>query len=208
DIKNVKNQLKLIEIDIEKLKSEIDILSKKSEEISASYDELNQLLTQKDELELKLKLTSLINSYIPSVSEFLKQSYSTFVENYYKTFSEEFSKFFNYVVEQEKNFFVTPELTIKILVEGDLKEPDDYLSASSKDLVIFAIKNALYKSFYDNNIPLVVDNTLIRLDDNRLKKVCEFLKEEANFRQIILLTSDRRIIDFVNSDKNIIYLEG
>lgn len=207
-IRNTKNQIRLMEAEVEKLKSQYTILSKEYEEIFVNFDDLNNLLKQKDELELRLKLISLINSYIPSVTEFLKQSYSAFVENYYKTFSEEFSKFFYYVVGEEKNFFVTPELTIKILVEGDLKEPNEYLSASSKDLVIFGIKNALYKSFYDNNIPLVIDNTLIRFDDNRLKKVCTFLKDEANFRQIILLTSDKRIIEYIGSSNNIIYLEG
>jgi len=53
-----------------------------------------------------------------------------------------------------------------------------------------------YKTFYDGSLPLVIDNTLIRLDDDRLKRVCEYLNEESELRQIILMTSDRRVLEF------------
>ncbi|ABS60682.1 ATP-binding protein [Fervidobacterium nodosum] len=201
---SVENQIKIIN-ELEQMYQDI---CKKIEENSVNKELLSELLVKKDELEFKLSLINLIGSYIPRLFEHLKDSYSKFVESYYKNFSDEFIKFFNYVSGQTKNFFVTPELSVKILVEGDLKDPSEYLSGSTKDLLIFGIKNALYKSFYDGNIPLVIDNTLIRFDDERLKRICEYLKEESNYRQIILLTSDKRIIKHFHKNTNVLYLEG
>jgi len=101
-----------------------------------------------------------------------------------------------------------PDLSVRLVVEGDMKAPDEFLSGSTKDLLIFCIKNALYKTFYDGSLPLVIDNTLIRLDDDRLKRVCEYLNEESELRQIILMTNDRRILEFFRDKKNVILLEG
>ncbi|MCX7653495.1 MAG: AAA family ATPase [Fervidobacterium sp.] len=207
-IRQLKTNITSLENNIKKHEEELEDILAKHREITVDYDEFNELIQKRDELEFKLKLISLLSSYIPGIFEYLKQNYANFVENYYKIFSEEFTKFFNHVSGQVKNFFVTPELTVKILVEGDLRDPADYLSGSTKDLIIFGIKNALYKAFYDGNLPLVIDNTLIRLDDNRLNKMCEFLREEANHRQIIILTSDKRVIENLHSEANILYLEG
>lgn len=207
-IRQLKSNIVSLENNIKNIEERLRELSKQHDNITIDYNQLNELLQKKDELEFKLKLVSLLSGYVPAIFEHLKQSYSHFVENYYKVFSEEFTKFFNRISGQSKNFFVTPELTVKILVEGDLKEPSDYLSGSTKDLIIFGIKSALYKAFYDGNLPLVIDNTLIRLDDSRLSNVCEYLKEESSYRQIIILTSDKRIIEKLGDEANIIYLEG
>jgi len=208
EISQLKSSIDLLEANIRKYEENLVEISKQYQMINIDHDQINELLEKKDDLEFKLNLVSLLSSYVPGIFEHLKQSYSNFVENYYKVFSEEFTRFFSRISGQAKNFFVTPELTVKILVEGDLKEPSDYLSGSTKDLIIFGIKDALYKAFYDGNLPLVIDNTLIRLDDNRLNNVCEYLKEESSYRQIIILTSDKRIIEKLGNEANIIYLEG
>lgn len=207
-IRHLKSSIDVLEKNTRKIEEHLSELSEQYKSIVVDYNEINELLQRKDELEFKLKLVSLLSSYVFAIFDHLKQSYSNFVENYYKVFSEEFTKFFNRISGQQKNFFVTPELTVKILVEGDLREPSDYLSVSTKDLIIFGIKNALYKAFFDGNLPLIIDNTLIRLDDNRLGNVCDYIREESNFRQIIILTSDKRIIEKLNGEANIIYLEG
>ena len=85
-----------------------------------------------------------------------------------------------------------------------MKDPSEYLSGSTKDLLIFGIKNALYKTFFDFNMPLVIDNTLIRFDDDRLAKILDYLKDESNYRQIIFMTSDSRILKYRNENVNTI----
>jgi DNA repair exonuclease SbcCD ATPase subunit len=205
---SLKSNLEALKKQIEELTAEIDHTSERLKNVYVDKEALQALLVKKDEIKFKISLVATISSYIPKIHEYLKENYSNFVESYHKSFSDEFTRFFNYVSAQPRNFLITPELSIKILVEGDLEEPSKYLSGSTKDLLIFGIKIALYKAFYNDNIPLVIDNTLIRFDDDRLKKVCDFLKKESNYRQIILLTSDKRILDYLGNVASISYLEG
>ncbi|WP_448377259.1 AAA family ATPase [Fervidobacterium sp.] len=191
------------------LEQELQIAKKRYDEINIDFKELRGLIGKRDELKLKSTIVSNLIQEIPILNEFLKKKFESFVDSYHRLFSEEFGRFFTKVSALPKNFVVMPDLSIKIVVEGDMKNVDDYLSGSTKDLLIFAIKNALYKTFYDGNLPLVIDNTLIRFDDERLKRICDYLREESAFRQILLLTSDKRILQiFENEKQNVINLEG
>ncbi|MGQ9856967.1 MAG: ATP-binding protein [Fervidobacterium sp.] len=193
-----------------------DEIEQKINRVKAEYssividkNKLNELLMEKDILELKIAIIGNLITELGDVKEFLNSKFEAFVQSYHSIFNDEFVKFFDKISGMPKNFVVMPDLTIKIVVEGDVKEPEDYLSGSTKDLLIFAMKNALYKTFYDGNLPLVIDNTLIRFDDERLRRICEFLKNESDYRQIILLTSDKRIVGiFENSNAHLINLEG
>ncbi len=191
------------------VEKELQDITKEYEELSVDFKELRNIITKRDEIKLKSITMSNLIQEIPILAEVFKKKFENFVGSYHGIFSEEFGRFFTKVSGLPKNFVVLPDLSIKIVVEGDMKDVDDYLSGSTKDLLIFALKNALYKTFYDGNLPLVIDNTLIRFDDERLGKMDEFLKDESAFRQIILLTSDKRILKAFENDKlNVIFLEG
>jgi len=178
------------------------------ENIDVDFKQLQALVEKLDEFKLKAKIISNLINEIPEINRFLNERLANFIESYHKIFSDEFAGLFTKVSGAEKNFVVLPDLSVRLVVEGDMKAPDEFLSGSTKDLLIFCIKNALYKTFYDGSLPLVIDNTLIRLDDDRLKRVCEYLNEESELRQIILMTSDRRILEFFRDKKNVILLEG
>lgn len=200
---------------LRELSSLKDSLLRELEEVKGLYQSidvdsshLQQLLRKLDELKLKARIMSSIINEIPEVNRFLNERLMSFVENYHKLFSDEFARLFTRLAGAEKKFLVLPDLSVRLIVEGDMKNPEEFLSGSTKDLMVFCIKNALYKAFYDDGLPLVIDNTLIRLDDERLERVCKYLDEEAELRQIILLTSDRRILEFFSNKKNVILLEG
>jgi uncharacterized protein YhaN len=208
-ITELKFNLSEVEKKLSELRTTYDELSSKIEGLIVDQKSLNALLVQRDEINLKMRLITYLGNIVPKVYDYLQNRFNRFVDSYYKTFSEEFTKFFYNVSGQPRNFVVTPDLSIKIVVEGDLKDPSEYLSGSTKDLLIFGIKNALYKTFFDFNMPLVIDNTLIRFDDDRLAKILDYLKDESNYRQIIFMTSDSRILKILgNENVNTIYLEG
>jgi len=208
-ITELKFNLSEVEKKLSELRTTYDELSSKIEGLIVDQKSLNALLVQRDEINLKMRLITYLGNIVPKVYDYLQNRFNRFVDSYYKTFSEEFTKFFYNVSGQPRNFVVTPDLSIKIVVEGDLKDPSEYLSGSTKDLLIFGIKNALYKTFFDFNMPLVIDNTLIRFDDDRLAKILDYLKDESSYRQIIFMTSDSRILKILgNENVNTIYLEG
>jgi DNA repair exonuclease SbcCD ATPase subunit len=178
------------------------------EGIEIDFKQLQALVEKLEESKLKAKIISNLINEIPEINKFLNERLTNFIESYHKIFSDEFARLFVKVSGVEKNFVVLPDLSVRLIVEGDMKDPNEFLSGSTKDLLIFCIKNAIYKTFYDGSLPLVIDNTLIRLDDDRLKRVCAYLNEESELRQIILMTSDRRVLEFFSDKKNVILLEG
>uniref|UniRef100_A0A7C5VM89 YhaN AAA domain-containing protein n=1 Tax=Fervidobacterium thailandense TaxID=1008305 RepID=A0A7C5VM89_9BACT len=197
----------------EKKQSELSYKIAQTEKEMASlfpnFEELDALLKERDEIIIKINALKRLEMIIPNLREHFKKLLERFAQSYQRVFGEEFSGFITFVTGSSRSFVVTPELSLKVAVEGELREPTDYLSGSMKDLIVLGLKLATYKAFYDNNIPLVIDNALIRLDDERLNKVLEFLEKESNTRQIILLTSDKRILArFENSSVQITYLEG
>ncbi|MGB9795261.1 AAA family ATPase [Fervidobacterium gondwanense] len=206
-------ELKIILGEQIRRKGEID---KKIGELNSLYSsitvdktKLSELFAEKDILELRIGIIGNLIAKLGEVKEFLNEKFEAFVQAYHTVFNDKFVRFFDRISGMPRNFVVMPDLSIKIVIEGDVKDPGEYLSGSTKDLLIFAIKDALYKTFYDGNLPLVIDNTLIRFDDDRLKRICEFLRTESDYRQIILLTSDRRILDiFKDSNVHMINLEG
>ncbi|HPZ18196.1 MAG TPA: AAA family ATPase [Fervidobacterium sp.] len=206
-------ELKFTIAEVEKKLSEskafYENLVEKINGLPVNLTSLNALLISRDETSLKMHLVKYLGSLVPKVYDYLQKKFDEFVDSYYKIFNEEFTRFFYNVSGQPRNFVVSPDLSIKVVVEGDLKEPSEYLSGSTKDLLIFGMKNALYKTFFDDNMPLVIDNTLIRFDDERLGRILEYLKNESNYRQIIFMTSDSRILKiYGNENINIIHLEG
>jgi uncharacterized protein YhaN len=46
-------------------------------------------------------------------------------------------------------------------------------------------------------LPLIVDNFMIRFDEERLRTVAQLLQELSQRRQVVLLTSDRQLVDFL-----------
>lgn len=208
-IAELKFNISELESKISELKNTYAELLSRIKGLVVDQTKLNDLLVQRDEINLKMRLITYLGNVVPKVYDYLQNRFNKFVDSYYKTFSEEFTKFFYEVSGQPRNFVVMPDLSIKIVVEGDLKDPSEYLSGSTKDLLIFGIKNALYKTFFDFNMPLVIDNMLIRFDDDRLAKMLEYLKDESNYRQIIFMTSDNRVPKMLGEENaNMIYLEG
>ncbi|ODN30670.1 ATP-binding protein [Fervidobacterium thailandense] len=191
------------------LRYEIERLEKEMTDLVPNYKELEVLLKERDEVSIKINALKRLETVIPGLREHFRTLLERFAQSYQRVFSEEFSNFITFVTGTSTNFVVTPELNLKVAVEGELRDPEEYLSGSMKDLIVLGLKLATYKAFYDNNIPLIIDNALIRLDDERLVKVLDFLERESNVRQVILLTSDKRVLDkFKDSGVQIVYLEG
>lgn len=208
-IRHLKEAIRFEEKKQSELSHKIAQTEKEMASLFPNFEELDVLLKERDEIIIKINALKRLEMIIPDLREHFKKLLERFAQSYQRVFGEEFSSFITFVTGSSRNFVVTPELSLKVAVEGELREPTDYLSGSMKDLIVLGLKLATYKAFYDNNIPLVIDNALIRLDDERLNKVLEFLEKESNTRQIILLTSDKRILaKFENSSVQITYLEG
>ena len=67
-----------------------------------------------------------------------------------------------------------------------------YLSGGTADQVYLAVRLAICRLALGADVPVVLDDALVRFDDERLRAALALLKEEAASRQIILFTCQRR----------------
>lgn len=67
-----------------------------------------------------------------------------------------------------------------------------YLSGGTADQVYLAVRLAICRLALGADVPVVLDDALVRFDDERLRAALALLKEEAASRQIILFTCQKR----------------
>lgn len=209
EISRLKTEIRSLERKVHELSELRNRVQKALAELEFSKESCVDLMKKRDVLMLKVELLKKMEAAVASVRSYLLDHLRRFSESYHRTFGEEFMKFVARVVGSPRNFLVSPDLSVRLVVDGGVKEPSDFLTASLKDLILLGVKLALYKAFYDENVPLVIDNALIRLDDERLRRTIDYLVEESSFRQVILLTSDKRVLDFSSgAERTVVNLEG
>ena len=200
-------------VDTEKLES-IEVISTRIEntkmEISDIENRINQLLTDiervkidpselfeaKSELirvKLNHKLAEEELKTFPEVVKLFSVIKDEFVEKYREIFEKRFREYSEKIIGRDFETNVRDDLSISIKVSGL-----ESLSRATKDQVELAYKLALYDVLSpEDPYPFVIDNAFTRYDDSRLETVVGLLKDIAKNRQVILTTSDTRVLSFV-----------
>lgn len=90
---------------------------------------------------------------------------------------------------------------------GYLKEAD-FFSIGTVHQIHFALRMGILNLIDNEKIPILLDEPFTQYDDIRLREVLEFLVKEAENRQIILFTCQKREVDILSEicDINLIKL--
>ena len=67
-----------------------------------------------------------------------------------------------------------------------------YLSGGTADQVYLAVRLAICRLALGEDVPIVLDDALVRFDDERMRAALTLLRQEAGTRQIILFTCQKR----------------
>ena len=67
-----------------------------------------------------------------------------------------------------------------------------YLSGGTADQVYLAVRLAICKLALGEDVPIVLDDALVRFDDERMRAALTLLRQEAGTRQIILFSCQKR----------------
>jgi chromosome segregation ATPase len=155
------------------------------------YEKLNTMERTKLELEM---CEEEIKSF-PVVLKVLADIKEEFVKRYKDVFERRFKVYSEKIIGRGFDIEVGDDLSLKIRSKSERIEN---LSRATRDQIELAYKLSLYDSLDPSDpYPLLIDNSLTRYDDERLKATLEILKEVAKKRQIILTTSDTRILKLV-----------
>ncbi|WP_032121341.1 ATP-binding protein [Clostridium amazonitimonense] len=104
---------------------------------------------------------------------------------------------------------VSEEYSIKLRDNNENTIVDaEYLSNGTLDQIYFALRMAFVDLIFNQNesVPIFLDEAFMQYDDDRLMKVLDYIQSIESNRQIIIFTCQRREIDIIKQDSNIIYI--
>ncbi len=189
-VNELETNIESLEKAIEELKSEIWETKK---ELASTYTESESIEMLDDRIEeLKVELNNYIlqkESYIVAVDA-LKEAILEYQEKHLDRLSRNVSEFFKKIT---KGRYIEINLTDEF--EPVIKFKDSKivnlgnLSCGAEEQLYFAIRLALIKEINNvTNLPLILDDSFVNFDNDRLKVVRDILYSIIPDNQVILLT--------------------
>lgn len=144
---------------------------------------------------LEKKAYSKLRDQSTQVREFLQDELTRLTGAYTEKFSRILKDLFGRFTDLSQNMFVEKDLSVRFFVRNQFANMADALSRATLDQLLLCYKIALYNTLQpEDSIPLIIDNFLIRFDETRLEKAAQLLKDESRQRQIVIFTSDRKLL--------------
>lgn len=168
------------------LKNKIDYLSEKLEQKDEIISNIDNLSEQIDILQNRYETLTDTMKYLEIARQNLASKYIGGIE---KGFLKYLEKLGSNDLDKLK---IDINLDVKIEDQGQLYK-SDYLSLGSNDLVNFCIRMALIESVFDSKEKpiLILDDPFANLDEQKLEKAIELLKNISKEYQIIYFTCHR-----------------
>ncbi len=175
-----KEKLESLEIPI--LESPRDLILK----LEAKRKELSRL-------EAKISVYPGVEDFLKSIKEEIISSYKEDLAEYILRNSSRFSGDID-------NFVVEDDLSLRVFISNKVFKPSEILGGAFLNILSLLYRVSIH-DLLDLNLPLILDNPFVNLDDRMIGAMKEFLREISKRRQVIFLTSDTRVI------RNEIYFE-
>jgi len=197
-IKELEERRKELEDNIEDLE---ELIRAKVVDINEYYSKLSKVQKLGIEHDFYLSLTKVF----PEVFEAFNKVKESYIEKYKSVFEEKFLDYVSKMFEEDEvQFVVRDDLGVEVSLSPGRNGSLNSLSRATRDQIELAYKLALHDTMLpDETQPLIIDNALVRYDEKRLKVTIELLKEISEKRQVILLTSDKRVVSIIKS-RNVI----
>ena len=193
-IEELEERRQEIESNIEDLE---ELIRTKVVDINEYYSKLSKVQKLGIEHDFYLSLTKVF----PEVFEAFNKVKESYIEKYKSVFEEKFLGYVNKMFEEnEVQFVVRDDLGVEVSLPPGKNGSLNSLSRATRDQIELAYKLALHDTMHpDETQPLIIDNALVRYDEKRLKETVELLKEVSESRQVVLLTSDKRVVSIIKS---------
>lgn len=190
-LNDYKNKIHELELQQSKIRYELDQLEAKRDAQATLNIKLNELYELRDQYLDKLQA-------IDTTVEILNLLSKTHAGDGYQRFEESLNRIFFrltngkyskvYLNEDEKIYVQSNEQLIVL----------SQLSRGTKDQLFLSIRLALLEINQTEEIPLVIDDSLVHFDNNRLKNVLNYLTKLQ--RQILLFSAHSRELDIINRE--------
>ncbi len=188
---------------MESLKKQVDELSEQLEgqkKLTESIEipKITEYLRELSLKDLQKKVYERLRERIPTVRKILADELEKLTGSYIDKFGSMLKDLFTSFSNLASSMTVDKDLSVKFFVANKEQNLDVVLSKGTLDQLALCYKIALYYVLNPSDpLPLILDNFLIRFDEERLSKAAKLLTEVAKERQVIVLTSDTRLKDLL-----------
>ncbi len=182
---DLKNSINQYNIQIDKLVDEKNQIKNQIEFLENKIDEYDYL--ESDIEALKEEIDSYTEKYetLKSTEQLLKKAKESFSSSYLQDMIQGFNKYLDIIDNKNMNTNVDIKLDVKVDVNGAQKEIK-YFSAGYKDLIYICMRFSLINALFKEESPFVVlDDPLVNLDEEKIKKALEVINKFAEKYQII-----------------------
>ncbi len=175
------------------VKSRVEQLSKEMENARVEISEIHMIQGELERTRLHHIMAEEELRAFPEVIRLFSGIRDEFVEKYKEIFEKRFREYSEKIIGRDFETAVEDDLSVRVKISGI-----ESLSRATKDQIELAYKLALYDVLSpDDPYPFVIDNALTRYDDSRLETTVALLKDISKNRQVILTTSDTRVLRLV-----------
>lgn len=180
------SSLNSVLLELEKKKKDIEhsilIRFSHKRELFVVEAELQQCLTERDNLEELYDCSNI-------AEEVLKEAFEEIQQNFAPRLNKEVGHILSEITGQKYNEVrISSDYGVSVM-EGNRSREIDYFSSGTFDQIYLALRLGLCNIIFENRrVPVILDDTFVQYDEDRLAKVMEFLKDYAKEHQVIIFT--------------------
>ena len=200
---------------IDSLKTESKKLINRANEINLNITKETAEIRQKDEItaeieQLKEEREELIkkHSSLTRAYDWLSCAHDEIKSNFAPRLNEKASEILSYLTyEKYEDMRSDDNFGINLKTDDGGIVKAEFMSRGTYDLIYIALRFASMSVLTDGKIPIVIlDDAFSQLDDERLKKSAELIKNSEEFNQVFLFTCHENYKEILK-DSNVIELE-
>ncbi|MCK9444731.1 MAG: AAA family ATPase [Tissierellaceae bacterium] len=196
EIDKFRNTISSLNISLTKVEENLNILGRDVSKLVDIEEELDKREKVKLEMDMELEALELAINTIENLS---KEIHHEFAPN----INEKVGKLIQRVTK-DKYRSIRVDESLNITVEnpqtGEIVKLNN-LSGGTIDQLYFSLRYTITSSMTDHSLPLILDDSFLQYDNNRLRSIMEFLVDISKERQIILFTCHNREENIMNELK-------
>lgn len=180
--------------EIEKIDKEIDSIEEVTKRLSEIEEEIDFYQDKIEQNTEKIKVANITIENIMLISDYIRGDFMPLLKN---AISENFSyvtggRYTEVLIDEDMNISVISADNNEIVEISSL-------SGGTLDQLYISLRLGLSNLISSNKkIPLILDDSFIQYDEERLEKSLEILDKEKNRRQVILFTCQKREKELLN----------
>ena len=191
---------------LQKLRGQASELLRQSEQLNWQLEQLNMKQSELSELEEQLKVLDADRKMSEEDMQAIDISMNAITEmtarihgSFGLQLADYISQLFSYISNgAHKKLNIDEKFQVTVDDDRKLLQPQQ-LSAGTVDQIYFSVRMAVSQMLYDEPMPLILDDSFVLYDDERLKNTLRWLTEQKAFSQILIFTCHHREAEMLES---------